>query len=298
MQLVAFGEHPEHFDRGSHDGGGQRIGEEVGTRPLAQHVDDLLAARGEAAHGAAEGLAQRAGQDVHLAAQVVEFGDAAARFAQHAGRVALVHHHQRVVLLGQCADLVERCGVAVHREHAVGADDAEPLGLRLPETLLQFGHVGIGVTVAHGLAQTHAVDDRGVVECVGDDGVLLGEERLEHAAVGVEAGGVEDRVLRAEVVGDGLFQLLVDVLAAADETHGRHAEAAAVHGLLGRFDQAFVVRQSEVVVGAEVQHLAACHLDLGPLGRLDDPFLLVKPRSLDFGEFPLQVFLDFPVHIR
>ena len=87
---------------------------------------------------------------------------------------------------------------------------------------IQFGHVGVGVAVAHGLAQTHAVDDRRMVQRVGDNGVLLTENRFE------DAGGVEDRVLGAEVVGYGFFELFVDVLTAADETHRRHAVAAVV----------------------------------------------------------------------
>ena len=212
--------------------------------------------------------------------------------------MALVDHHQRVVLFRQSADPIERCGVAVHREYAVGDDDAEPLGLRLLQALLQFAHVGIGVAVTHGLAQTHAVDDRSMVQRIGDDGVLLRKERFEHAAVGVEAGGVENRVLRTEIVGDNLLQLLVDVLAAADEAHRRHAVAAGIHCFLRRLDQPRIVRQSEVIVGAEVEHLPTCNLDLGPLGRSDDPFPFVKPCGLDFGEFMLQVLLDFPVHIR
>ena len=252
VQFVAFAQHAKHFDSGADDGRGQRVGEEVGARTLAQHVDDLPAAGGEAAYGAAEGLAQRARQDVDLAAAVVEFGDAAAGFTQHACRVALVDHDQSVVFLGQGADFVERGGIAVHREYAVGADDAETLCLRLLETLLQVGHVGIGVTVTYGFAETHAVDDRGVVQGVGDDGVLLAEERFEDTPVGIETGGVENRVLRAEIVGNGLFELLVDVLAAADEAHRRHAVAAAVHGFFRRLDQARVVRKPEVVVGAEV----------------------------------------------
>ena len=50
------------------------------------------------------------------------------------------------------------------RKHAVGADDAETLCLRFFEALLQVGHVGIGVAVTYGFAETHAVDDRGVVQ--------------------------------------------------------------------------------------------------------------------------------------
>ena len=298
VQFVALREHLKGLDPGADHGRGQRVREKVGTRTLAQHVDDLPAAGGESAYGASECLAERTREDVHLPAQVVEFGDAAARFAQHARRMALVDHHQRVVLFRQSADPIERCGVAVHREYAVGDDDAEPLGLRLLQALLQFAHVGIGVAVTHGLAQTHAVDDRSMVQRIGDDGVLLRKERFEHAAVGVEAGGVENRVLRTEIVGDNLLQLLVDVLAAADEAHRRHAVAAGIHCFLRRLDQPRIVRQSEVIVGTEVEHLPTCNLDLGPLGRSDDPFPFVKPCGLDFGEFMLQVLLDFPVHIR
>ena len=66
------------------------------------------------------------------------------------------------------------------------------------ELRLQVGHVGVAVAQPAGLAQPDAVDERGVVELVGDDGVLGAEQRLEHAAVGVEAGGVQDRGLGAE----------------------------------------------------------------------------------------------------
>jgi hypothetical protein len=45
----------------------------------------------------------------------------------------------------------------------------------------------VGVPVPLGPAQADPVDDRGVVERVGDDGVVLAEERLEEAAVRVEA---------------------------------------------------------------------------------------------------------------
>ena len=73
---------------------------------------------------------------------------------------------------------------------------------RLPcvffERLLELAHVAVRVAVAVGLAEADAVDDRRVVERVADDGVLLAEQRLEEAAVGVEARRVEDGVLGAE----------------------------------------------------------------------------------------------------
>jgi hypothetical protein len=102
------------------------------------------------------------------------------------------------------------------------------------QPLLQFPHVVIGVAVAASLGQPDAVDDRGVVERVGDNRVLLAEQRLEQAAIRVETGGVEDRVLHAEEARQPRLQLFVLLLCAADEAHRGHAVAIAVERSLGR----------------------------------------------------------------
>ena len=133
--------------------------------------------------------------------------------------MALVDHHEGVVLLGQVAYLVHWSHIAVHREHAIGADDAEALSLGLLEATLEVFHVGILIAIALCLAEAHTVDDGGMVEGVADDGVLVGEERAEQTTVGVEAGSVEDGVLGLEILRDGSLELLVDVLRAADEAH-------------------------------------------------------------------------------
>ena len=252
----------------------------------------------ESAYGAAEGLAEGAREDVDAAVAVELLGDAVARLADNAGAVALVDHHEGVVFLGEVADLVQRGDVAVHGEDAVRRDDAEAAGLGFLELGLEVGHVGIGVAEALSLAQADAVDDGGVVQRVGDDGVLRREKRLEDTAVGVEAGGVEDGVIGVEILGDGLFQLAVAVLRAADEADGGHAVAALVHGLFRRLNQAGAVGEAEVVVGAEVEGLAAVlEGDFGALGGNDVALSLVKTGFLDFGEGVLEVLLEFSVHI-
>jgi hypothetical protein len=65
------------------------------------------------------------------------------------------------------------------------------------QAALQVGHVVVRSGSA-GLAQADAVDDGGMVQRVADDGVLLAQQRLEQAAVGIEGGGVQDRVLGAQ----------------------------------------------------------------------------------------------------
>ena len=55
---------------------------------------------------------------------------------------------------------------------------------------------------------------------VGYDRVDICEKELEEATVGVEAAGIQDRILLAEEGGYALLQLPVNILSAADETYG------------------------------------------------------------------------------
>ena len=133
--------------------------------------------------------------------------------------MALIDHHKCVVLLCQTANLIHRSHIAIHREYTIGYDDAETLSLSELQALLQLLHIGVGIAITHCLAQAHTVDNRGVVERIGDDSILLGEQRLKDTTICVEAGGVEDCILCSKVVGDSLLQLLVHILTAADKTH-------------------------------------------------------------------------------
>ena len=54
---------------------------------------------------------------------------------------------------------------------------------------------------------------------IANDGVLIGQQRFEQAAVRIEAGGVEDRVFGAEESTDFFFELFMDCLRAADEAY-------------------------------------------------------------------------------
>ena len=62
----------------------------------------------------------------------------------------------------------------------------------------EVGQIVVAIAEALRFAEADAVNDAGVVEFVGDDGVLRSQQRLEEPAVGIEAGAVEKRVLGAE----------------------------------------------------------------------------------------------------
>ena len=94
------------------------------------------------------------------------------------------------------------------------------------------------------------------LSAVGDDRVGLVEQRLEHAAVGVETGGEQDRVVLAEMARDRQLELAVQGLRAADEAHRGHAEAECVERRLGGGDHLGMIGEAEIIVGAEVDRLA------------------------------------------
>ena len=212
--------------------------------------------------------------------------------------MAVVHHDQGVELIGQVADALQVGDIAIHGEYAVGGDELH-LAARAAG-ILQLGaevvHIVVLIAVALGLAQTHAVDDGGVVQLVGDDGVLRPQQGLEEAPVGVEAGGVEDDVVHSQEFRQLLLQLLMDGLGPADKADGAQAEAPLIVACLRRLDQGGVVGEAQVVVGAHVDYFFRLGgVDPGLLGGGDDPLALPGTRLLDGFQF-LAVFFQCLFH--
>src|SRR5262249_52353923 len=160
------------------------------------------------------------------------------------------------------------------------------------QAALEVEHVVVLIALAAGLGESGAVDDAGVVQFIANDGVLVAEQRFEEPAVGVEAGGVEDRVFLAEELRDVGFELLVQVLRAADEADGGEAETVVAQAQMGGLDDRGVVGEAEVVVGAEVDDVAAVDLDGGILRRLDAALALVEALLLEAVELRAQVLDD------
>ena len=209
----------------------------------------------------------------------------------------VVDEHERVVRVGQVADLGERRDVAVHREDPVGHDDPSAgTGCR-DELRLEVGQVAVLVAEPLRLREPDAVDDRRVVELVADDRVVGAEEHLEHAAVRVEARREEDRVVVAQERRHPALELEVQLLRAADEPHAREAVAPLVETAVRGLDDARVVREPEVVVGAEVQHLAPGDLDLRGLRAVDAALALGEAGGLDLVEFGAKLVANRSVHV-
>ena len=104
---------------GGGGGGGNGRGAENKT---AGAVDQKINQRARAANVAAaraERLAERAHLDFDLAADAEFVRQAAAVFADKAGRVRLVHHQPRAVFFLERDDFAQRRGVAVHARKCI-----------------------------------------------------------------------------------------------------------------------------------------------------------------------------------
>ena len=135
------------------------IGEQVGTASLSQQLDDFPSTAGVAAAGPAEGLAERAGDDIDAVHDIVVLVRAAPALAHEADGVRIVDHHQRVVLVRQIADsrqvgdepsIEKTPSVAIMRNRA---------GSGFLEFGFQVGHVVVSIAKTLGFAEPNAVDD-------------------------------------------------------------------------------------------------------------------------------------------
>ena len=78
------------------------------------------------------------------------------------------------------------------------------------------------------------------------------------------------------------LQRLVQILGAADEAHRGEAEAVIVQRLVGGGDDVGMVGQAQIIVGAEIQHLApGLDPDVRSLRAGDDPLLLEEGVTAD-----------------
>ena len=89
----------------------------------------------------------------------------------------------------------------------------------------------------------------------------------------------------------------MDVLCAADKADARHAEATLLHHVGCSLDEARIVGESEVVVGAEVQDFLTFDLNGSLLWAFDEALFLVKASFTNLSERLTEMFFHLSVHI-
>ena len=194
------------------------------ARAVIQELDQRAAA-GDVAAQRADRFRQRADLDVDPAVHAEVIDRAAAVRPEDAARVRIVHHHDAAVLLGQGAQVGNGAEIAVHAEDAI-RDQQRALagrqalqdGSRRPDVLVREHLDG-------GAAETAAVDDARVIELVGDDDIVLREDRLNRSGVGGEAALKHDGRLGLLERGQPALELHMDRHGAGDRADRAGANA-------------------------------------------------------------------------
>ena len=243
-------------------------GEDVAARLLQQPFDEHVAARDKGTRHAC-GLAQR-GHVEHawrgICARESGLGQAApALGAEHAEAVGVIEQQQRVVLLAQRQQAADVGHVAVHAEHGIADDQLAP-GRAGGQLRGQVGQVGMGIAVDLGARQARTVDQAGVVERIGKQGIASTHQGRHDAGIGGVARIEVERTRQLHEVRQLFLQRGVDRAVAADQGRAARAHAKGLGTRAGGAHQGGVSCQAQVVVAAKGQHGVAVHLHVGAAG--------------------------------
>ena len=163
------------------------------------------------------------------------------------------------------AQLRQRPEVAIHAEHAVGDEQLALTGGQSVEDPACGADVLVRKDLDRRAAQAAAVDDAGVIELVGDDDVILGQDCRHRAGVRREAALKDDDGLDLLEFRQLPFELHVHRHRAGDGAHRAGADAE----LLDRFErllpQPRVRREPEIVVRREIDDRAMVERGVGLL---------------------------------
>ena len=205
--------------------------------------------------------------------------------AQHAGSMRIVDHHDGAVFFGEIAQRGQRADIAVHGEDAVG-DQQLLAGLVLDAGQLLFGVRDVFVAEDENLRlrEARAVDDRGVVQRVGDDEVVFAQHRRNRSRIGREAGLEDHAGLDVLEARDLLFQLHVDLHGAGDGAHRARSHAVFARGFERGLAQLGMRGQSEIIVRGEVDDFLAVEGADGRLLVVEHAQLEVRALGLEFVE--------------
>jgi hypothetical protein len=119
--------------------------------------------------------------------------------------VRVVDHQPGVEAFGERQQAGQGGEVAVHAEHRV-AEDQLASGGAGGEQAFECRQIAVRVALAVGARELHGVDQRGVVEPVGEDRVAAPDQRRNDSQIGHVAGGEEQGAGKAGERGELLLE--------------------------------------------------------------------------------------------
>ncbi len=207
--------------------------------------------------------------------------------------MGVVDHHGCPELLGRGNDSGQRGDVTVHAEDAVGHDQDQSMraaavspavGSRSRQGVAQGGYIGVRIDHPRGLGQAHPIDDRSVVQAVADDQVGLACDCGNDPGVRAESGWEAEDGRGSFESGEGRLELLVERHRPGDRPDGAGPDAKRLDGGQRRGPHAGVVREAQVVVGAEADTGPTVDDDLRTLCRAHHPERAIEVPGAQVGE--------------
>ena len=232
--------------------GRQGVAEELRPGALGEIVGEGDGAGRESAGGAAKRLAQRRRDHIDLAQHPIVLRGPAARCAEDACRMRVIHGEHRIILPCQGGKIRQLRDVTFHREDAVGENQLAAGLPRRAQLLLEVGHVRMLVdrrlALRDRLREANRVDDGRVVQLIGDHHIGLAQDGRTQPLVGIPAAHVGERRLAADELRQRVFELAMNRESAADEPHRRCAGAPVRQPVLPRLHDLGDVGQPEIIV--------------------------------------------------
>src|SRR5262249_6458580 len=148
--------------------------------------------------------------------------------------------------------------------------------LERPQFLFRDGHVLVREHMDLCLGEAATVDDARVVQRIGNDVILWGEDGRYRTGISREAGLEHDARFDVFEGGDALLQFQVDRHRTCDGTHGAGAYAEFPGRLDGRFFQLRMVGEAEIIVRGEIDDILVVKTATRFTSRLQFAQLLVS----------------------
>ena len=205
--------------------------------------------------------------------------------SEHSARMGIVDHHDARVLFGERAQFGQRAKVAVHAEHAIRDEQLSLARRQRAKDRAGSVYVLVWKDLDRGTAQSAPVDDARVVELVGNDDVVLGEDGGHGAGIGREPTLEHDDGFRLLEGREPLFELHVNRHRAGDVRTEPEPTPRARVAASARSRSWGCVVKPEIVVRGEVDDLAVVDARRRLLLAVEDaqlPVEALRPERLEF----------------
>ena len=130
--------------------------------------------------------------------------------SHHTRAVRIIDHDSRIKLFRQRTNLVKRRDIAIHGKDAIRDNQTltHILGCnkRIPETI----HIAVLVNAALCLRQTAAIDNRCMIQAIGDNRIFRFHNRRNRACIRCKSALENKDIFDMLELGNQLFELVVE----------------------------------------------------------------------------------------